>query len=82
MDQPVSLSPSDKSLFIAWCKQEAEKYSLIADASSRCGTQVATLVSQGNGLATASLQVVSVLLGGDPVPAPLEVPPDPAESQA
>ena len=79
MDQEVSLSPSDKSLFISWCAQEAKKYRAFADASSRCTTQVATLVSQGTGLATASLEVVSVLLGGDPVPAP---PPEPAQVNA
>ena len=82
MDQPISLTLEEKTRVIAWCEQESEKYRAMADATSRCNTQVAMLVSQGTGHTAASLQVVSVLLGGDPVPAPPPEEPDKTGSDA
>lgn len=70
------LTPEERVRFCEWCEAEAAKHRAFSDASGRLGTQVGDFVGQGEGLAAASLQVVSVLLGGDPVPAPPEPPAD------
>ena len=78
----VDLTADEKARFSAWCEQEFAVYQAQAETAGRCGTQVANLVAQGTGLKAASLQVVSVLLGGDPVPAVAEVPAEQPDTPA
>ena len=78
----IELTVEESQRFAAWCEQETVAYADRALKASRLSTQVGNLVSQGHGLTAASLQVVSVMLGGDPVPAPPEPPPAPAAEPA
>ena len=66
----MELTAEERQRFIAWCEARAEEFRPIADAAGRVSTQLTGLVAQGAGQSAAALLTVSVLLGGDPVPAP------------